>query len=301
MTLTTAPQSGLILIDKPGGCTSHDVLVKLKRKLQLSKIGHTGTLDPMATGLLICLVGNATRLARFLDGQRKVYSGKIKLGLTTSSDDVTGETLTTSTKIPEFSEVLQATSNFIGELQQIPPAVSAVKVGGKRSYDLARKGEAVELKPRPVTVHEFTISQVSSDVISFRVVCSRGTYIRSIARDLGALLGCGGCLKTLRREGVTPYDVSEAVTLDNANQSDIVPLSALLDRWPNLSVSDEEAKLLGNGRQEILQSRSEELNSIAKGSSVLLYASQSRSNEALGLLERSEGGWKIALNFREDE
>jgi tRNA U55 pseudouridine synthase TruB len=114
-------------------------------------------------------------------------------------------------------------------------------------------------------------------------------------------LGCGGCLKTLRREGVTPYDVSEAVTLDNANQSDIVPLSALLDRWPNLSVSDEEAKLLGNGRQEILQSRSEELNSIAKGSSVLLYASQSRSNEALGLLERSEGGWKIALNFREDE
>jgi tRNA pseudouridine55 synthase len=301
MTLTTAPQSGLILIDKPAGCTSHDVLVKLKRKLQLSKIGHTGTLDPMATGLLICLVGNATRLARFLDGDRKTYSGKIKLGLTTSSDDVTGETLTTSIQIPDFSEILQATSNFIGELQQIPPAVSAVKVGGQRSYDLARKGEAVELKARPVTVHEFTISQASSDVISFNVVCSRGTYIRSIARDLGALLGCGGCLKTLRREAVTPYDVSEAVTLDNARQSDIVPLSGLLDRWPNLSVSDEEARLLGNGRQEILQSRSEELNSLAKGSSVLLYASQSKSNEALGLLEKSEGGWKIALNFREDE
>ncbi len=301
MTDVVAPKSGVVLIDKPSGCTSHDVLIKLKRKLKLSKVGHTGTLDPMATGLLICLVGEATRLARFLDGHKKTYSGKIKLGLTTDSDDITGKELTSSKAIPDFSQILQATSNFMGDISQVPPAVSAVKVDGERSYDLARQGRAVELKPRPVKIHEFTIEQVASDIIAFKIVCSRGTYIRSLARDLGALLGCGGCLKTLRRDGVVPYSTEQAVTLESVSVSDILPLSGMLARWPRLSLSASEAQALCNGRQDVLKERIGEIEALAKGSNVLLYGAELNSEESLGVLERIQDGWKIALNFREGE
>ena len=301
MESSAAPKSGIILVDKPGGCTSHDVLVKLKRKLKLSKVGHTGTLDPMATGLLICLVGEATRLARFLDGEKKTYSGKIKLGLTTDSDDITGKELTVCSNIPDFSVVLQATSNFIGDIDQVPPAVSAVKVGGERSYDLAREGRAVELKARRVRIHEFTIEHINTEIISFRVVCSRGTYIRSLARDLGALLGCGACLKTLRRDGVSPYTAAQAVTLESAQLNDILPTSELLGRWPKLLLSESEARALRNGLQGILRERASEIESLSNGSKVMLYGTEGKLGEALGLLERSEDGWKIALNFGENE
>jgi tRNA pseudouridine55 synthase len=301
MSSTTPSQSGLVLIDKPGGCTSHDVLVKLKRKLKIPRVGHTGTLDPMATGLLICLVGGATRLARFLDGDKKTYSGKIKLGITTDSDDITGNPLTTATSIPDFSQILQASSNFIGEIDQVPPMVSAVKVAGERSYDLAREGRAVKLDPRRVTIHEFTLEQVNTDVITFRVVCSRGTYIRSLARDLGEILGCGGCLKTLRRDAVAPYSVSQAVTLENVQHSDIVPMSQLFERWGRLVLSEQEALLLSRGRQEILKERVAELDKLAAGSNVLVYCSNAKSEESQGLLEKVEGDWKIAINFKEGE
>jgi tRNA pseudouridine55 synthase len=255
----------------------------------------------MATGLLICLVGEATRLARFLDGDKKTYSGKIKLGLTTDSDDITGKELSSSKAIPDFSEILQATSNFIGDINQVPPAVSAVKVDGERSYDLAREGRAVELKPRPVKIHEFTIEQVGADTLGFRVVCSRGTYIRSLARDLGALLGCGGCLKTLRRDGVAPFTTQQAVTLESVEVSDILPLAGLLSRWPKLNLSQTDVQALCNGRQDILKERSSEIEALAKGSNVLLYGAESNSEESLGILERIQDGWKIALNFREGE
>ncbi len=300
MVQTTLNPSGILLIDKPPGCTSHDVLVQLKRKLKLKRIGHTGTLDPMATGLLVCVVGVATRLARFLDGEKKTYSGKIKLGLQTDTDDVTGKEIATSNSIPEFSTIVQAVSNFIGKLNQIPPAVSAVKVAGERSYDLARRGEAKELSPRPVTIYEFMIDQVTPDVVSFKVVCSRGTYIRALARDLGTLLGCGGCLKTLRRDDVGGYSTEQSVTLDKVTLNDIIPLSQVFESWPRLILPVKEATALKGGEQRVISANIDAINKIAGDRKAILYFAEGLEDVALGVLELAESGWKIAFNFGEE-
>lgn len=300
MAQTTVTPSGILLVDKPTDCTSHDVLVQIKRKLKLKRIGHTGTLDPMATGLLVCVVGVATRLARFLDGERKTYTGKIKLGLQTDTDDVTGKEIASSTSIPDFSTIVQAVSNFIGKLDQVPPFVSAVKVAGERSYDLARRGELKELASRPVTVYEFMIDQVAPDIISFRVVCSRGTYIRSLARDLGNFLGCGGCLKSLRRDGVGGYSTEQSVTLDNVSLNDIIPLSQVFESWPRLVLPVEEATALKGGEQRVIQTNVEAISKIAGDRKSILYFAEGLEDVALGVLELGDNGWKIALNFGDE-
>lgn len=289
--------NGILLVDKPSGITSARVVSTVKKQLNLSRVGHTGTLDPMATGLLLLLIGKATRLARFIDYGFKTYSGKIKLGLVTDSDDITGTSIRTSDVIPSFEMVLQAISNFVGEISQRPPRVSAIKVKGKRSYDLAREGIDVELAPRKVVVKQFLIEPACDDVLRFQVVCSRGTYIRSLARDLGELLGCGGCLKSLRREQIGTYSVANATELDKISTNAIVQIDKVLADWPTVILTDTQAGLIQQGRQEDLDKMLADHGDILHGRDFVLYSSTTQPGRALGILEREETNWRVALNL----
>jgi len=215
------PPSGILLVDKPAGPSSAQVLNQIKRRLNLVKIGHAGTLDPFATGLLVCLVGKATKLAGPAGAGDKIYSGVIRLGLSTRSDDITGEVISSTDDLPDFQSVLRASSALTGTIMQVPPQVSAVKVNGERAYKLARRRIEVELKAREARVDCFELSDLGGGNAAFRIRCSKGTYVRALARDLGQMLGCGACLAELRRERSEPFDVSSAKLPQDLQNTDI--------------------------------------------------------------------------------
>jgi tRNA pseudouridine55 synthase len=207
--------SGLVIVDKPGGMTSHDVVARLRRLARTRRVGHAGTLDPMATGVLVIGIEKATRLLGYLTLTEKTYLATIRLGQSTSTDDAEGEPTGGSPASGVQAEALgAAVARLSGEILQVPPGVSAIKVNGQRAYKLTRAGAAPELAARPVTVYEFTVTSVRADGdyldLDARVRCSSGTYIRALARDLGTDLGTGGHLTALRRTAVGPYTVSEA-------------------------------------------------------------------------------------------
>src|SRR3712207_6430707 len=216
---------GLLLVDKPGGMTSHDVVARARRVLSVRRVGHAGTLDPMATGLLILGVGTATRLLGHVGGHDKTYEATIRLGQATVTDDREGEVLTTtSTTGIDDAAVAAALAAQTGPLQQVPSSVSAVKVAGRRSYDRVRAGESVELAPRSVTVHRLDVHRIerpAPDLVDVEVTvsCTAGTYIRAIARDTGAALGVGGHLTALRRTASGPFSVERATAVDAAADS----------------------------------------------------------------------------------
>lgn len=206
----------VILIDKPLTWTSFDVVKKVRNQIRIKKVGHAGTLDPLATGLLILCTGKKTKSIESFMGQAKEYTGTFTIGQTTPTYDLESETsepLDISNITPEHLEA--AKLKFMGDIDQIPPMHSAIKVGGKRLYELARKGETIEVKPRRVNISEFEITAVNLPVISFRVVCSKGTYIRSLAHDFGESLGVGGHLSALRRTKIGDFSVDDAYTLDD--------------------------------------------------------------------------------------
>ncbi|GAA3899454.1 tRNA pseudouridine(55) synthase TruB [Microbacterium invictum] len=252
----TAPK-GILLVDKPGGVTSHDIVARARRALNTRKIGHAGTLDPMATGLLILGVGPATRLLTFIVGLDKTYEATIRLGVATDSDDADG----TETNRVDAGVLAAVTDDAIrsgiaeltGEISQVPSTVSAIKVDGKRAYDLARAGEQVELKARQVTVSRFevraqrrTAEHLDLDVV---VDCSSGTYIRALARDLGSALGVGGHLTALRRTRIGPFDVVDAVaelTPEMTLRGDAEVAASILGTF---AVSADEARDLRHGKR----------------------------------------------------
>jgi tRNA pseudouridine55 synthase len=210
--------SGLIIVDKPGGMTSHDVVARVRRLAGTRRVGHAGTLDPMATGVLVVGVEKATRLLGYLTLTEKTYVGTIRLGASTSTDDAEGEPTGGSPATDIAPGALDAEiAELTGDIWQVPPGVSAIKVNGQRAYKLTRAGAAPELAARPVTVYEFTVTEVrqTGDFLDLDAVirCSSGTYIRALARDLGAALGTGGHLTALRRTAVGPYDLAQAHTL----------------------------------------------------------------------------------------
>jgi tRNA pseudouridine55 synthase len=215
--LTFEPFDGALLIDKPVGPTSHDVVDVIRRRFHLKKVGHCGTLDPNATGLLILVLGKATRLSERLMADDKVYEGTMKLGETTSSYDADGD-LTASLPVPPLSleELNQTAQSFVGDLLQAPPMVSAVKKDGVPLYKLARKGIEVERKERLVHVYSFKILRYEEPVATFRVACTKGTYVRSLAHDLGHKLECGAHLASLRRTVSGKFDVADALPLPSA-------------------------------------------------------------------------------------
>lgn len=207
--------TGILLVDKPSGMTSHDVVDHIRRAAGIRRVGHTGTLDPAATGLLVLCLGAATRLSEHLTGLDKVYEGIMRLGVVTDSHDLDGK-IVAENPVPDFSigDIRHACEPFTGDIMQIPPMVSAVKVGGERLYKMARHGEVVERTPRPVTVREFAVLGYTRPDAAIRVRCTRGTYVRSLCHDVGQALGCGGALASLRRTSVGQYSVQNAATVD---------------------------------------------------------------------------------------
>ncbi|WP_149257699.1 tRNA pseudouridine(55) synthase TruB [Actinomadura sp. K4S16] len=245
---------GLVIVDKPAGWTSHDVVGRMRRLAKTRRVGHAGTLDPMATGVLVLGIGKATRLLGHLALTRKGYDATIRLGESTNTDDAEGETTATASAASVTEEALRAgVAELTGTIQQVPPQVSAIKVNGERAYRMARKGEEVELAARPVTVDEFTILDVRrhGDLVDVdaSVSCSSGTYIRALARDLGSSLGCGGHLTALRRTRVGPYDLSMARTLDRLGEElEILPMAeAVAAVFPRRDVSEDDARKVAHG------------------------------------------------------
>jgi tRNA pseudouridine55 synthase len=255
--------NGLLLIDKPEGITSHDVVSRVRRALGEKRVGHAGTLDPMATGLLIIGVGPATRLIRFAQSEKKLYTGVVKLGSSTDSLDADGE-VTGTADVPELSlEIVQScASSMLGTQQQIPPMVSAIKVGGKRLYEMAREGIEIERAPRQITISRFEVCPTeSNDDWNFVVECTVGTYIRVLLSDLAVRLGTLGHLTALRREASGHHSVKDAFTLDALktlaeNGTDVLrPPVDFVTGLETVSLNDEQERRVRMGQQiEIAQS-----------------------------------------------
>ncbi|MET9069833.1 tRNA pseudouridine(55) synthase TruB [Streptosporangium sandarakinum] len=250
----TPPPSGLIVVDKPAGWTSHDVVGKLRGIAGTRRVGHAGTLDPMATGVLVVGVEKATRLLGHLALTEKGYDATIRLGVSTNTDDAEGEVTATASAAHVSDEgIAKGVAALTGRITQVPPQVSAIKVNGERAYKRVRAGEEVELRGRPVTVSAFEVTAVrrEGDVVDVdaSVTCSSGTYIRALARDLGAALGTGGHLTFLRRTRVGPYDLAAARTIEQlAADCAIMPMAeAVAAAFPRRDVTAEEAAVVGHG------------------------------------------------------
>jgi tRNA pseudouridine55 synthase len=247
-------ESGLVVVDKPGGMTSHDVVARVRRLAGTRKVGHAGTLDPMATGVLVLGINRATRLLGHLMLTEKAYDATVRLGVTTTTDDAEGDLVatapTTAIEALDEASVRDALAGFVGEIDQVPTAVSAIKVDGKRAYQRAREGEQVELRSRRVTVHELTVREVAGPDVRIAVRCSSGTYIRAIARDAGAALGVGGHLTALRRTAVGEFDLAAARTLDElADDLALVPIAEAARRtFPAVDLDDAQARDVRFGR-----------------------------------------------------
>jgi tRNA pseudouridine55 synthase len=250
MTMTNT-ESGVVVIDKPGGMTSHDVVARLRRLLGTRRVGHAGTLDPMATGVLVAGVEKATRLLGYLTLTQKTYEATIRLGAATSTDDAEGEITAITSAAGVTEDALRtAVAGLTGDIQQVPPGVSAIKINGQRAYKLTRAGAAPVLTARPVTVSSFTVGPVrrSEDFLDFdaEIVCSSGTYIRALARDLGTALGVGGHLTRLRRTRVGPYTLADAQGLDSCPE--VIPLASVAtDTFPRRDLTPDEARRLSHG------------------------------------------------------
>ena len=205
--------NGIVIVDKPQDWTSQDVTARLRRVFNTRRIGHGGTLDPMATGVLPVFVGQATRGVEFFEHAEKTYETVLRLGLMTDTEDVWGETL--EERPAEFTaeKLEEVLASFRGEILQVPPMYSALKVNGQKLCDLARKGKEVERKPRPITIHELTLLETGENILRLRVRCSKGTYIRTLCKDIGQALGCGGCMAELRRVTAGEYTIEESVPL----------------------------------------------------------------------------------------
>jgi tRNA pseudouridine55 synthase len=232
---------GLLLVDKPAGITSHDVVSIVRRATGERRVGHTGTLDPFATGLLVVLVGRGTRLIPYVDGEPKVYDATIRLGVETDTDDSTGSSIREAS-LPSDDAITTAIGRLTGTIDQIPPAYSAKQVGGRRAYAAARRGSPLELQPARVTVHEWTLLGRDADELRVRIACGSGTYIRALARDLGRLAGSAAHLSALRRIRGGPFDVSDAATVADlkAGEFELAPLRRAIPSIGTRTLTVEE-------------------------------------------------------------
>ena len=236
--------NGIVIIDKPADWTSMDVCAKIRGILREKRVGHGGTLDPMATGVLPVFVGQATRAVEFAENGRKEYVAGLRLGQVTNTQDVSGETLETHPVTATRADVEQAMEAFLGDIQQIPPMYSAIKINGQKLYDLARKGQTVERKPRSITIYELELlEQVNDTDYLIRCVCSKGTYIRTLCHDIGARLGCGGTLYSLRRTMAAGFTLDQAVTLADVQEqgeSLLLPTDRFFAEYPALPLTTEK-------------------------------------------------------------
>ena len=244
--------NGIIIIDKPSGWTSMDVCAKIRGILREKRVGHGGTLDPKATAVLPVFVGQATRAVEFSENSRKEYVAGLRLGLVTNTQDTSGETVETHPVTVSRADVEQALAAFVGDIQQIPPMFSAIKINGQKLYDLARKGREVERKPRGITIYELELlKQANETDYLIRCVCSKGTYIRTLCHDIGQRLGCGGTMYSLRRTMAAGYTLAQAVTLEDVQEQGeavLLPTDSIFAQHPALQLkSAKQEKRVRNG------------------------------------------------------
>lgn len=245
--------NGLLVIDKPGGMTSRAVVNRVQKWFpRKTKIGHTGTLDPLATGVLVVCVGAATRLADYVQAMGKSYASRFRLGVTSTTDDADGEVTETPNAVPPTREQVEAAlAGFVGVIEQVPPAFSALKVSGSRAHELARAGRDVQLAARPVRIDAIRLNAYEWPFADVEVDCGKGTYIRSIARDAGAKLGCGGMVQTLRRTRVGPFAAEQGVSLDatpDEVRAKLLPMTAAVTGMPRVELAADDVRRIRQGQ-----------------------------------------------------
>ena len=244
--------NGIVIVDKPADWTSQDVVSKLRGVFQTRRIGHGGTLDPMATGVLPVFIGRATRGVEFFEHAEKTYEAVLQLGITTDTEDTTGNVLEEKSVSVTKEQFLAVLEQFRGEIQQVPPMYSALKVNGQKLYQLARKGKEVERQPRTITIHQLDCLEFSDTTAKIRVRCSKGTYIRTLCKDIGEALGCGGCMAQLRRVTAGEYAIENAVPLANLVASDnpgkyLLPVDSMFAQYEAVKLTPNQEKRCRNG------------------------------------------------------
>lgn len=282
--------NGIVIIDKPQDWTSQDVTARLRRVFQTRRIGHGGTLDPMATGVLPVFVGRATRGVEFFEHAEKTYETVLQLGLTTDTEDTTGTVLEEKAVSVTKEQVEKVLESFRGEILQIPPMYSALKVNGQKLCDLARKGKEVERKPRPITIHELTLLDMGETTLRLRVKCSKGTYIRTLCKDIGNALGCGGCMAELRRTTAGEYTIEEAVPLMDLLEEEepekyLRGVDTMFRNYPEVTLTANQEKRCRNGNSFTL--------SLSDGT----YRAYSQSGEFLMLAKVESGVMSTIKSF----
>lgn len=289
--------SGVLIVNKSEGMTSHDVVNRIRRLYNTKRVGHTGTLDPMATGVLVVLVGRAAKAAEYLTADTKAYRATLRLGITTDTEDVTGRILTESDSLPSREKVDEVVQSFIGDIMQTPPMYSALKVGGRKLYELAREGVEIEREARPITIHSLTSLPTERDSdYMLDISCSSGTYIRTLCADIGAKLGCGGVMATLCRTRAGEFDLSNSRTLEELEAmsederlSLLLPTVSLFSSLPEVRLPSFYEKLSRSGC-EIYQSKIK--TSLPLGQRVRMCSSDG-SFYALGEVREHENGAAI--------
>lgn len=282
--------NGIILVDKPADWTSHDVVAKLRGILHERRVGHSGTLDPMATGLLTVFVGRATRAVQFAETHNKHYVASLRCGYSTDTQDTSGRVTAQTGISPTEAELTDVLPEFTGEISQIPPMYSAIKVSGKKLYELARKGETVERKPRTVNISELRLVGHDGDDFVLSVSCSKGTYIRTLCNDIGERLGCLACMSALRRTNAGPFDVRDAHTLSEISEDPeryIIPVDSLFSEHPAIELSAAQTAKLKCGNI---------LNVSAKNGTYRVYG---ENGDFLALANISAGKLKTIKSFFE--
>ena len=282
--------NGIILVDKPADWTSHDVVAKLRGILHERRVGHSGTLDPMATGLLTVFVGRATRAVQFAETHNKHYVASLRCGYSTDTQDTSGRVTVQTGISPTEAELTDVLPEFTGEISQIPPMYSAIKVSGTKLYELARKGETVERKPRTVNISELSLVGHDGDDFVLSVSCSKGTYIRTLCNDIGERLGCLACMSALRRTNAGPFDVRDAHTLSEIAENPeryIIPVDSLFSEHPAIELSAAQTAKLKCGNI---------LNVSAKNGTYRVYG---ENGDFLALANVSAGKLKTIKSFFE--
>lgn len=299
-------KSGIIVIKKEQGYTSFDVVAKLRGILKIKKIGHTGTLDPQATGVLPICIGKATKVCDLLTNRDKTYETIMKLGVTTDTQDIYGNIIAKSLELPSEEQIKNVIQQFQGELEQVPPMYSALKVNGKKLCDLARKGIEVERKPRQIVVYKINIKSIELPFVTMEISCSKGTYIRTLCHDIGQVLGCGACMKALNRTSAAGYTLEDAFSLEEIQQlfisqeleDKIQPIDEVFREYPKVTVSSEIVFSMKNGGKTSLDKViCEDCQRIKEGDYLRLYLPDTRF---LGIYQFRRNEIKLVKMFLEE-